>query len=407
MMARKTVGPVVCLGCGCSCDDIAVTTEGDRITAAERACALGRAWFGDGQVPARVRIGGADAGLDAATARTAELLRAGPALVYLAPGLSTEAQRAAIALADAAGARLDSVTSDTGAPSMLAGQRRGRATATLGEIRRRADLIVFWGVDPAERYPRYRERYTGRDATIVAVDVDGERGPADAAERFALPAAAEAAALGVMRATIMKRRIPDLVAPLAGAAALAERMAQARYVAIVHDAEPAGTPDPQRAEGLTGLAQALNIPTRCALSSLRGGGNRPGADSAITWQTGFPFAVDFTLGVPRYRPDEPASEVVGAVQAVVVAGEAAALPSSVARGFGGRHVVAIGPRASEAPFPVEVAIDTGIAGIHEGGIAYRLDDVPLPLTPALVHPQSAAAVLDGLARALARQAVVR
>jgi formylmethanofuran dehydrogenase subunit B len=69
--------------------------------------------------------------------------------------------------------------------------------------------------------------------------------------------------------------------------------------------------------------------------------------------------------------------------------------------------VAIGPRASEAPFPVEVAIDTGIAGIHEGGIAYRLDDVPLPLTPALGHPRSAAGVLAGLARALARQAAVR
>ncbi|MGH7518435.1 MAG: hypothetical protein ACREOC_13340 [Gemmatimonadales bacterium] len=406
-MVRKTVGPVVCLGCGCTCDDIAVTTERDRITAAERACALGRAWFGDGQVPARVRVGGADADLDAAMARTAELLRAGPALVYLAPGLSTEAQRAAIALADAAGARLDSVTSDTGAPSMLAAQRRGRATATLGEIRRRADLLVFWGVDPAERYPRYRERYTRRGAIIVAVDVGGERGPADATERIVLPADTEAAALGVMRATIMKRPIPDLVAPLAGAAALAERMAQARYVAIVHDAEPAGTSDPQRAEGLTGLAQALNIPTRCALSSLRGGGNRPGADSAITWQTGFPFAVDFTLGVPRYRPDEPASDVVGAVRAVVVAGEAAALPPTVVRGLGGRHVVAIGPRASESPFPVEVAIDTGIAGIHEGGIAYRLDDVPLPLTPALAHPRSAAAVLDGLARALARQAAAR
>jgi formylmethanofuran dehydrogenase subunit B len=340
-------------------------------------------------------------------ARTAELLRGGPALVYLAPGLSTEAQRAAIALADAAGARLDSVTSDTGAPSILVGQRRGRATATLGEIRRRADLIVFWGVDPAERYPRYRERYTGGGATIVAVDVGGERGPADAAERFALPTDTEAAALGVMRATIMKRPIPDLAAPLAGAAALAERMAQARYVAIVHDAEPARTLDPQRAEGLTGLAQALNVPTRCALSSLRGGGNRSGADTAITWQTGFPFAVDFTLGVPRYRPDEPASEAIGAVQSVLVAGETAALPSSVARGLGGRHVVAVGPRASEAPFPVEVAIDTGIAGIHEGGIAYRLDEVPLPLTPALVHPRSAAAVLDELARALARPAAVR
>ena len=36
----------------------------------------------------------------------------------------------------------------------LPAQRRGRATATLGEISNRADVLLFWGVDPAERYPR-------------------------------------------------------------------------------------------------------------------------------------------------------------------------------------------------------------------------------------------------------------
>jgi hypothetical protein len=49
----------------------------------------------------------------------------------------------------------------------------------------------------------------------------------------------------------------------------------------------------------------------------------------------------------------------------------------------GVRVAAIGPRASGAPLGCEVVIDTGIAGIHEAGTAYRLDDVPLPLTPPL------------------------
>ena len=111
-MATKTVTPVVCLGCGCACDDISLTVKKDRISAAERACAVGRVWFGDGQVPARIRVRGSDVSLQAATARVVELLRAGPALVYIAPGLSTEAQRVAVALAESAGARLDSITSD-------------------------------------------------------------------------------------------------------------------------------------------------------------------------------------------------------------------------------------------------------------------------------------------------------
>jgi formylmethanofuran dehydrogenase subunit B len=183
-------------------------------------------------------------------------------------------------------------------------------------------------------------------------------------------------------------------------------MTQARYVAIVHDAEPAEAADPQRGEGLNGLAQALNIPTRCALSSLRGGGNRSGADSAMTWQTGYPFAVDYSLGVPRFRPDEPASEIVDEVHAVLIAGEAGALPPAFGSRLAGRAVAVIGPRASEAPF-AEVAIDTGVAGIHHGGTAYRLDDVPLPLTPTLDHPRSAGAVLDAITGALARQAAAR
>ncbi len=403
---RQRTEPVVCLGCGCTCDDIAITVEGGRITAAERACPLGRAWFGDGQLPARVRVGGADVALEVATARAAELLHTGPALVYLAPGLATEAQRAAINLADAAGSRLDSVTSDTGAPSILAGQRRGRATATLGEIRHRADLLVFWGIDPSERYPRFRERYTRTEAAVVAVDIGVARGPADAAERLAVPAGLETAALGVMRGVIMGRALDGLTGPLAETATLAERMTRARYVAIVHDSEPSESADPQRAEGLIGLAQALNVPTRCALTSLRGGGNRSGADSAMTWQTGYPFAVDFTFGVPRYRADEPASAILGDLGTVLIAGDTGALPPSFSAGLPGRAVVVVGPRASEAPV-AEVAVDTGAAGIHDGGTAYRLDDVPLPLTPALAHPQSAVAVLEAITGALARLMAAR
>jgi formylmethanofuran dehydrogenase subunit B len=396
---------VVCLGCGCACDDIAVTVERGRITAAERACALGQAWFGDGQVPAKVRVGGADASLTAATARAAELLRAGPALVYLAPGLSTEAQRSAIALADLAEARLDSVTSDTAAPSIVAAQRRGRATATLGEIRHRADLLVFWGTDPAERYPRYRERYCRADAAVVAVDIGSARGPADAIDRFVFAPDLEVAALGTMRGFVMGRGV-DRSGSLAAATVLAERLIGARYAVIVHDAEPAEPADPQRAEGLIGLAQALNIPTRCALSSLRGGGNRSGADAAMTWQTGYPFAVDFALGVPRYRAEEPASDVVEQVRTVLIAGGAGALPPALGLALKKRSVVVIGPRASEASF-AEVAVDTGTAGIHTGGTGYRLDDVPLPLTPALAHPHSAGAVLEMIAGLLVRRRAPR
>ena len=406
----------VCLGCGCACDDIVVTVTGGRIATAANACTLGVAWYGDGTVPARVTVAGAAAGLDAAVRRAADLLLSGPSLVYLAPDLTTETQREAIALADLAGARLDSVTSDSAASGILAGQRRGRATATLGEIRNRADLLVFWAVDPGLRYPRYLSRYAlnpsgthlpaaGSGRTIVSVDVGPARGPKEAAARVVLTPNDEVTALGVMRATVAGRDLSGLPPELKAAGDLARQMTRARYVAIVHDGESGPeAADPQRAEGLVGLAQALNGPTRCALSSLRGGGNRSGADAATTWQTGFPFAVDFGPGFPRYRPDEPASAVLGTIASVLVVGSAHRLPASVAGALAGRRTAVVGPRASEAPFATEVAIDTGVAGIHEAGVAYRMDDVPLPVDQLVPGPQAALPIVRSIATAFAKAA---
>src|SRR5207247_1420926 len=237
-MIDRTVANVTCLGCGCACDDITIVVTPDRIAEARNACALGIAWFGDGTVPAETRVNGRTASLERALTEAARLLTgATRPLVFLAGDVSCETLREGVAIADRLRAAIDSLAATAGT-AVLAAQRRGRAGATLGEIRQRADLVVFWAVDPSARYPR----------------------------------------------------------------------SGARYVAIVTDGEPGTTSaDPARAEALVTLSQALNGPTRCALSTLRGGGNRSGADAVLTWQTGFPFAVDFARGYPSYQPQAGAA----------------------------------------------------------------------------------------------------
>lgn len=407
----RTVEHATCLGCGCACDDIVVVVEGERVAAARNACALGLAWFGDGRVPGEIRVDGGPAPLERALERAAEILRgAARPLIYLAGDISCEVQRDGVAIADRLHAAIDSLAA-TAAAGVLAAQRRGRAAATLGEIRQRADCVVFWAVDPAARYPRYASRYAvdpvglqapdgRRSRTVVAVDVGPARGPADADRRVALAPADEVDALGAMRATVQGRQGSD-DPRFQPAVELARELARARYAVIVADAEPEdATPpaDPDRAEALVALAQALNGPTRCALSTLRGGGNRSGADAVLTWQTGFPFAVDFAPGYPRYRPHAGAAALLaaGEVDAALVLGAPATLPDPVARRLGAVAAVAIGPRASAAPFRPAVAIDTGIAGVHEAGTAFRMDDVPLPLRPALPGPREAAATVRAL-----------
>ncbi|MGH7702572.1 MAG: hypothetical protein ACREMO_05735, partial [Gemmatimonadales bacterium] len=224
-------------------------------------------------------------------------------------------------------------------------------------------------------------------------------GPGDADQRLTLDRNEELTALTLMRATVSGREVAPIGPGLEAAVSLARRLAQARYAVIVHDSEP-GAPeaDPGRAEALITLTQALNTPTRAALGSLRAGGNRSGADAVMTWQTGYPFAVDFSRGYPRYRPEESATALLAErrIGAMLLAGSASEIPARVLEQMGKLPVILIGPRASEASIPAAVAIDTGKAGIHEGGTAFRMDDVPLPLRPSVGGPPAAAEVLGAL-----------
>jgi formylmethanofuran dehydrogenase subunit B len=310
------------------------------------------------------------------------------------------------------------VTSSTAAEGVLAAQRRGRASATLGEIRNRADLIVFWAVDPALTYPRFQSRYAPnpigvhlpngrRDRTVISVDVGGQRGPDDADVRIQMSAEEEALFLGSLRASLAGRTVgdPSIVARVTE---LATRINRARYAVIVTDAEvpPEQMVAPtMRADSLIALAQALNATTRGSLCTLRGGGNRNGADMALTWQTGFPMAVDFARGAPRYQPENAALSRLarGATDAALIVGSTTALPGAVTEAL--RHVrsMVIGPRASESAIDASIRIDTGVAGIHESGIAFRTDDLPLPLRALLPTPRDTASLLKALGAAIVAQ----
>ena len=414
----RVVEDVTCLGCGCACDDIQVTVRGDRIVDAGRACALGAAWFGDGSLPAEAAVDAQRAPIEAALASAAGLVRAAKRpLVYLAPGITNETAREAVALADAIGAALDSVTSDTTMGAILAAQERGRASATLGEARHRADLVVWWGVDPARRYPRYAERYLPASPTVIAVDIGERLAPPEADRRFLLPAEDEMATLAVLRGLVTapapepapNEKDPVAAAIWARARALAAALIAARYVVVVADPEP--EPDARaqpaghvRMSALIAFVQALNGPTRAALSLLRGGGNRSGIDAVLTSQTGYPAAVDFSRGVPRYRPfDGRASQLASRreVDAAVVVGYLDAVPAEVSAFVRTVPAVVIGPDASAMTLGQRcVAIDTGLAGVHDAGTVLRMADVPLPARAVVTGPPAAAGVVKALREAV-------
>jgi formylmethanofuran dehydrogenase subunit B len=412
MTGTRRVEHVTCLGCGCGCDDVTVTIDGQRITDVTPVCPIGRAWFGDGSIPLEIRKAGQPATLDQAVAGAAEALLAARnrLLVCIGSDLTSQAQRLAVTLADLLGATVDTGTSPTAAEGLLSAQRRGRAGATLGEVRNRGDVILFWGVDPARRYPRFMARYVEpagthvpegrRGRTLIGVSVGSDFAAQSAEVSLALAPEEEIAALSFMRAAVQGYSGGQTSPGLSAALEIATRLAKARYAVLVHDAEPTDQPrNPLRAEALLALAQALNEPTRAALISLRAGGNRAGAESVLTWQSGYPLSVDYSRGFPRYEPARRAMERVpsGGFKAALIVGSPS-LDRAQTDQLGRMRTIVIGPRASQVS--AEVVIDTGIAGIHEGGTAYRTDDVPLRLRPPIPGARSAVDVLGALLTAI-------
>jgi formylmethanofuran dehydrogenase subunit B len=113
--AMKVVSHAVCTFCGCTCDDIELHVEGNRIVKAKHACSLGESWFtchsAEPCYPAAL-IEGEPATLDAAIDATADvLLRANYPLIYGLSNMTCEAQRAAVTLAEDLGGAIDSHSS--------------------------------------------------------------------------------------------------------------------------------------------------------------------------------------------------------------------------------------------------------------------------------------------------------
>jgi len=114
-MTLNVVQNATCTFCGCVCDDIELHADGERIVKAKNACSLGDAWFkhhtAEHAFPDAL-VDGRPASLDdAIEAAAAYLHDANMPLVYGLSNITCEAQREAVALAEAIGGVVDSHTS--------------------------------------------------------------------------------------------------------------------------------------------------------------------------------------------------------------------------------------------------------------------------------------------------------
>ena len=404
---QQTYSDVACTVCGCVCDDLRVTVTKNRISHLEGACKLAEPWFAALSVelvrpPAMVD--GREVTLTEAIERAAEILGNSRApLIWGLSRSSTAGQRAAVLLGERIGANVDPTASVCHGPSIMAIQEVGESTCSLGEVRNRADLVIFWGANPAESHPRHLERYSGDaireliprgrdDRTFIVVDAKPTATNALADTFVQVPRGRDFDVIWALRQLIRGAELPDsydIGVPHEQLHQLAKQMTSCRYGAVFF-----GLGIAQRGlghknvEALLRLVRDLNDHTRFTARRLRIPGDVAGADSVLCWTTGFPFAVNLSRGYPRYNPGEyTANELLerGEVDACLLVGSESVADLSPRA----RHHMEQLPTISldyphvAASFEPTVQITTAIYGVHAAGTAYRMDEIPIPLRPYL------------------------
>jgi formylmethanofuran dehydrogenase subunit B len=284
----------------------------------------------------------------------------------------------------------------------------GKVTCTLGEVKNRADLIIYWGGNPAECHPRHFTKYTltqkgrfvpnGRkDRTMILVDIR-ETASAKAADIFLqVRPAKDFEVITALRALIKGQPVnPNLAAEtgltLEQLREFADRMKSCKFGVLFFGMGLSMTRGKHmNSAALLTLAAELNAFTKFVAMPMRGHGNVTGGDVIMRWTTGYPFGVNLARGYPRFNPGEYSTIdllVRGDTDAALILGAdpGATMPQPAIDHLARIPTIVLDPKVTHTSRLARVHITTAVTGISAPGTAYRMDEIPLPLRPALQSP---------------------
>ena len=284
----------------------------------------------------------------------------------------------------------------------------GKITCTLGEVKNRADFIVYWGGNPAECHPRHFTKYTltqkgkfvpeGRKGrTMVLVDIR-ETPSAKAADIFLqIRPGRDFEVATTLRALIKGHPVDRVAAEDSGLTLdqlqdFADRMKRARFGVIFFGMGLSMTRGKHMNSGaILTLTAELNAFTKFVCMPMRGHGNVTGADVVLRWTTGYPFGVNLSRGFPRFNPGEFSTIdllVRGDNDAALILGAdpGATMPQPAIDHLARIPTIVLDPKVTHTSRLARVHITTAVTGISAPGTVYRMDEVPLPLRTALTSP---------------------
>ena len=388
---------VVCPFCGCLCDDITVTVENGEITETRNACTISKSKFvNHHENMLNPSVNGKEVSVEVAIEKAAEILKNADApLIYGLSSTECEAQRHAIHLAEILGATIDQTASVCHGPTILGTQDAGCVKCTLGEVKNRADLIIYWGSNPAEAHVRHFRRYTvypeglfrkdKKERKTVVVDVRKTASARIADTFLQIEPGTDFEIISLMRAYLKGRNVPlqdeyrNLVDMMKSCEfgiiffGLGLTMSRGKHLNV---------------DAALRLVRDLNEYTKFSITPMRGHYNVTGAGSTMAWVTGYPFAVNFSQGYPVSNPGEfTAVDVLARKEcdaALIIASDPVSnFPADTWQHLADIPTIVIDPKVNLTSKVAKVCIPVATAGIEAEGTAYRMDGIPLRLKKVL------------------------
>ncbi len=409
-----------CSGCSLLCDDIIVQSDGLFISEVIGACLKGKERFD--LVSAKNRIISPlirkdgelkEASWDEAIKKAIEIIKnSSIPLLYGFSNVSCEAQDAGIKLAQKIDGFIDSNASICQGKIFNKAKSLGINLTTITEIINKGDLIILWGANPAETVPRLlnkvlfsrgKFRMTGREIkTLVIVDpiktasfrVMGVRDLPLIIEpnkdidliRMLKEECCTANSIpsqGV--AGIDKNDLKRLLLHLTGAE---------NGVIILGQGVIQPHPDYDLVEELLELLQMINKRQekgRISLLIMGGHFNMAGFDHVALSAYGVSGHLEFkhnqmvktedTLVSKIEKEDFDSSIIVGT-------DPISHLPHSLSSKIAKKPLILIDNHSTATSHIADVVLPTAITGIESGGLAYRLDQVPIELNKLLNPPNN-------------------
>jgi formylmethanofuran dehydrogenase subunit B len=412
----KIVENITCAFCGSNCDDLDCLVKDNKVVAVRHACRLGASKIMEDEdqrlkYPMMRNEEGEleevdwDTALDAAAKLIADSVRP---LFYGWSETSIEAMKPGLELTEMVGAVIDNQATICHGPTVQAVQNVGYPLMTLGEVKNRADMVVYTGSNPMNAHPRHMSRYTtfprgwfrqrGRfDRTLVTWDPKFSDTAKLSNIWIPFEENGDYEFVNAIRAVLKGKKLKkDVIAgiPKKDIYELAEKMKNVQFGALFFGLGLTHTLSKQRNIDIAiQLVQDLNKYTKWVLLPMRGHFNVNGFNIFLSYEMGFPYGVDFSRGYPRYMIGETTTiDLLNRKEAdlfmVIAADPGAHFPAGANMHLVDIPVIEIDIHWGPTTELADIVLPGTFIGLETEGTSYRMDSVPIHMKKAIDPPET-------------------